>query len=446
MSKAKAVLRCAAHLPRIRAALRRRAASAAALAETIADFAEPPMQEHASAAALEGFLEAEGFVVDRPWKGIPTAFRSVAGQRGPRIAMLAEYDALPDCGQKPGQWGHGCGHNLLGVASVLAGVVAADVLRALGRNGRIVVFGTPAEESLSGKVLMAEQNAFARLDAVLAWHPGGKNFASLAGGSAMDSLSFRFRGKTAHAAGCPEQGRSALDGALLTDVAVNYLREHIPENARIHCVIPDGGKAPNVVPDFAEIWYYVRGKDRRQVDALTARVRRCARGAAMATETQCRMLFHDAIAERIPNHALADLLTSLLRRCRGPQFTPADARAARRIAPKRKYLSTIDPINTRQSRGSTDEDSVSWFAPLGRLNVACVPEGTVSHHREFEAMCRLPGAHRGMLKAAEVLASAAIELALNAPLLGRARREFQAAMRGKKYDVPKRTAASRYGN
>lgn len=442
MKKPGVKLRSLPQLRRIRSAVSARAAETVALAEAIAELAEPPLREFASAGKLIEFLAAAGFKVARPWKDLPTAFRATSGSGRPVIGILAEYDALPNCGARPGQWGHGCGHNLLGAGAALAGIVAAEVLARLRKPGRVVVFGCPAEEALSGKVFMAARRAFVGLDAVLGWHPDGATRSDLSGGSSMDSLRFTFRGRTAHAAGGPHAGRSALDGAMLTDVAVNFLREHVEENARIHCVITNGGRAPNVVPERAGIWYYVRGKDRKQVDDLRRRVVRCARAAAMATETRLRTTMLTCITERMENRTLADLMDALLRRCGPPEFTPADARAARRILPGKKFATEVEPTRTEQGRGSSDEDNVSWFAPLGRISVACVPKDTTGHHRDYAAMVRTSGAHRGMLKAAEVLAAAAVELATNRPLLNKAKAEFRRARRGKTYKLPMPANAS----
>jgi len=441
MSKTKAHVKSWPRLRSVRSAIGRLADEAVASAEAIAEFAEPPMREFQSSDRLAGFLAGHGFRVTRPWRDLPTAFRAVAGTGGPTIAVLGEYDALPNCGPAPGAWGHGCGHNLLGAGAAAAGIVAAEALARTKTPARIVVFGCPAEEALSGKVFMAARGAFRGLDAVLTWHPAGTNFANVAGGAAMDSVLFAFRGRTAHAAGGPEQGRSALDAALLMDVAVNYLREHTAENTRMHSVITDGGAAPNVVPDSAEIWYYLRGDDRKQVDALRHRVRLCARGAAMATETRSRMTVQTSIAERIPNRTMGDLLDTLLRRCGPPRFTPSDARAARRVLPGKAYANGVDAMRVKTGRGSSDEDNVSWFAPLGNIGVACVPKNTPGHHRDYARAVRLSGAHRGMVKAAEVLAMAAIELAVNAPLRRRAQAEQTKARKGKKYALPMRKGA-----
>lgn len=443
MPRKKLTLKSACHLRTIRSVTRRLTGRTVEVAEKIADLAEPPMKEFRSSEVLAEFLAEAGFNVTRPWPKIPTAFGATFGSGRPRIALLAEYDALPDCGRRAGQWGHGCGHNLLGAAAALGGIVAAQTLKRAGADGQIIVFGTPAEEDLSGKVLMAEVGAFRRLDAALAWHPSAETDVLLAGGLAMTSLSFKFGGRTAHAAGAPHKGRSALDGVMLTDVAVNYLREHIESNARIHSVITNGGSAPNVVPDRAEIWYYVRGRDRKQVDELISRVIRCAKGAAIATETTVRTLCHDSVAERIPNRPLAEAMDAILRRCGAPKFTPAEERAAAKVLPGKKYKTGIEGIKTDQGKGSSDEDNVSWFTPLARLNVACVPDGTVGHHRQYAAMVRTPGAHRGMIKAAEYLAAGAVELALNKPLLAKIQAEFRKNMRGKRYKLPKRTDRDR---
>ena len=300
----------------------------------------------------------------------------------------------------------------------------------------MLILGTPAEEAISGKVFLLAEGAFRGLDAVLMWHPGPKTQVGIGGGAAMDSVLFRFRGRTAHAATLPHEGRSAADAAVLTEVAVNFLREHIEDNARIHSVITEAGVAPNVVPDEAEIWYYIRGRDRKQVDELRRRVVRCARAAAMATETRCRTTVTDSLTERIPNHALGRALDAILRQCGGPPFTPADVRTARRIAKGTTYSCSVEPPSLQAGRASNDAENVSWFVPLGKFSVACVPEGTVGHTRQYAALARTSGAHRGMVKAAEVLAAAAVEVVLNRALLGEIKAEFRRNRRGKRYDLP----------
>ncbi len=420
----------------IRTGIERHIGPAVDVARGIWKLAEPPTKEYESADLLENYLGDAGFKIDRPWPRTPTAFRATIGKAGPKIGFLAEYDALPDCGAKHGKWGHGCGHNLLGVASALAGIVTHETLTKLGKDARIIVYGTPAEETLAGKVFMAEDGAFGGLDACMAWHPAHNTAANLAGGLAMDSLSFYFRGRTAHAGGRPHAGRSALDAAILTDVAANYLREHIEDNARIHCVLPDAGSAPNVVPDTAEIWYYVRGRDRKQVDDLRRRLTLCAKGAAMATETKLKTTVHTAVTERMQNETLAEILDSILNRYGAPKFTPAETRSARKVIPGANYDSELSEIQTIQGSGSSDEDNVSWFAPMGRLNIACVPKDTTSHHTTFAKLSDTAGAYRGMKKAAEIMAAGAAELICQPALLKKAKVEFKGNKKGKKYDLP----------
>ncbi|GAG04228.1 unnamed protein product, partial [marine sediment metagenome] len=208
------------------------------VSDAIADLAEPGFQELESARLLADYLAERGFRMEWPWRHMPSAFKATWGKGRPVIGLLAEYDALPDCGPDAGSWGHGCGHNLLGTAAAAGAVAAKGVLEARKAKGKIVVWGCPAEELLAGKVYMARDGAFRGNDAILGWHPGG-NAVNAAGGSALDSLLFEFHGKTAHGAGA-HRGRSALDGVMLLDVAANYLREHVPENVRIHMCIRDG--------------------------------------------------------------------------------------------------------------------------------------------------------------------------------------------------------------
>ncbi|MFW6159118.1 MAG: amidohydrolase, partial [Planctomycetota bacterium] len=243
----------------VKKAVRPERRKAKALAGRIWELAEPAFKEHESARLLADYLADRGFDVSFPFESVPTALKAVKGTGRPVVGMLGEYDALPDCGEEPGTWGHACGHNLLGVGAAVGAVAAAKLLDETDTRGRVVYWGCPAEEALAGKAYMAREGAFRRMDACLCWHPSGGTRVKAAGGSALDSLLFEFHGKTAHGA-YAHGGRSALDAAILMDVAVNYLREHVPENVRIHCVIRDGGNAPNVVPEYARIWYYVRAR------------------------------------------------------------------------------------------------------------------------------------------------------------------------------------------
>jgi len=269
-----------------------------------------------------------------------------------------------------------------------------------------------------------------------------------AGGSALDSLVFEFHGQTSHAGAAPEKGRSALDAAVLMDVAVNYLREHVPENVRIHCVIRDGGSAPNVVPEHAKIWYYVRAKDRAQVDDVTRRLVRCARGAAMATETRVRYRKITAMYSRLRNETLAELVRDNLLLMGAPRATGADAKRIRKFVEKPTFATSVKKeIGEEPGRASSDEDSVSWLAPLGGFAVACVAQGTRGHHRDYTRQSNLPFAHRGMMRAAEVFAATAWDLFTDARRLRKIRAEFKKGTKGFRYDplIPKNQRPPREG-
>ena len=438
MKTKKTSLRSARLLGRVRNLVKELAAQTIGISDRICALAEPPLKEFKSCRLLADFLARQGFKVTWPWKPIPTGFLAVKGKGRPVLQVLAEYDALPDCGPKTGLWGHGCGHNLLGAAAVLAGIVAARVMEERGLAGQIQVVGTPAEETVGGKVWIAQRGGFDKADAIMVWHPTTETFVDNAGLQAMDSILFEFGGRTAHAAGSPDKGRSALDACMLMDVAVNYLREHVPDDTRMHCIIVDGGKAPNVVPDKSVVWYYIRGRGRSQVDDLRRRVVKCAQAAALATETTMKMDILTCCAERLPNNTLAGMMQQLLTGLGMPKYTPADVRQARKLSPGRKivYQKKIGPIRNTQRFGSSDEDNASWFAPMGKIWATTVPKDTISHNRDCANLGVSSAAHKGMLKAAEVLGAAMIELAVNKPLLRKAQAEFAKIRKGKQYKLP----------
>jgi aminobenzoyl-glutamate utilization protein B len=287
---------------------------------------------------------------------------------------------------------------------------------------------------------MARDGAFRGMDACLCWHPSSETRTNAAGGSALDSLVFEFYGVTAHGA-YPDKGRSALDAAVLTDVSVNYLREHVPDNIRIHSVIPAGGNAPNVVPEYARIWYYVRGKDRAQVDEISRRVVRCAKGAATATETRMKGTTTTGVYERLRNAAMAELVQRNLELMGAPRPTAADRKRVAKLGKKPVFARGVkSSISDVPGKGSSDEDNVSWLSPLGCFTVACVSQKVKGHNRELTAQTNLPFAHRGVVRAAEVLAGAAWDLLTNARALRTIRTEFRKKTRGFRYDplIPKR--------
>jgi aminobenzoyl-glutamate utilization protein B len=312
-------------------------------------------------------------------------------------------------------------------------------MRRRGLKGRVVLWGCPAEELLAGKTYMARDGAFRGEDAILGWHPGSENAVNRLGGAALDSILFEFFGRTAHGA-YADRGRSALDGVMLLDVSANYLREHVPSNVRMHMCIRCGGDAPNVVPAYASSWYFVRGRNRAEVDDVRHRLEACARGAAMATGTRLKMTRLTALYERLENESIAGVLERNLELFGAPSATAADRSAVRRLGRKPDFAPGLSPTHGR-TRGfaSSDEDSVSWLAPLGTVSVACVARGTTGHHREYSAQMKLPFAHRGMCRAAEVLAAAAFDLLANPRLVKEMRREFAKRAKGLRYDplIPK---------
>ena len=410
------------------------------VSDAVWGFAEEPLHEFQSSRLLRETLSQGEFRVEREFRALPTAFTMAAGRGRPRIGILAEYDALPNCGLAPDTFGHGCSHHLLGAGSMLAALTAHSVTASRPRlRGTVVLLGCPAEETLAGKVYMARDGAFDDLDAVLAWHPGEGSAVQPEGGAAMDSYAFEFFGKTAHGASA-HAGRSALDAVELMDHAVNILREHVPENVRIHSCITCGGGAPNVVPEYARSWYYVRARNRKQVDEVAGRVIRCARAAAAATETRLKKTLLSAVYERLPNQAFTEHLGACLRTMGPPRFDEADERARKRLKLKKPLPSKIGEPRSSPGRGSSDQDSVSWISPLASLNVACKPGSVPSHHRDTTRVGKARFAHKGMVHAGKVLALAALSLFEDRKALGRIKREFRRRTQDFTYDplVPKR--------
>jgi len=396
--------------------------------------AEPAFKEVESSRLLAEYLSEQGFEVEFAFRKIPTAFRATWGEGRPSVGLLGEYDALPNCGVEEGTWGHGCGHNLLGTAAAVGAAAAKRVMEGAKIRGKIIYYGCPAEETLAGKVYMARDGAFRDLDVCLAWHPNDGTGVNNFGGSSLDSLVYEFFGRTAHGASA-HTGRSALDGAMLTDVAANYLREHVPENVRIHSVIREGGEAPNVVPAYAKIWYFVRGKDRAQVDDLRKRLTACAQGAAMATGTEMKWSRITGVYPRLPNDAMCAAVRANVELFGPARPTAADKKRVQdELNLAGEFDTSIEEGRGSQGRGSSDEDNVSWLSPLGRFQVACQAKGTPGHHRDLAAQGALPYAQRAMLQAAKVFAGSTIDLCSDADLVRRARAEFRRGTRGFVYD------------
>ena len=438
------------------------------LSRAIWEYAEVGLREHRSAAAQADYLERQGFAVERGVAGLPTAFIASWGSGKPIIGILGEYDALPGLSQRDvprpepveaGAPGHGCGHNLLGVGCLGGAVALARELEARGLPGTVRYYGCPAEENASGKLFMAKRGLFADLDAALTWHPGGLNAPIHGSFSANNSVRFAFHGRTAHAAGAPHLGISALDAVELMNVGANYLREHVISDARIHYVITHGGNQPNIVPDFAEVWYYVRAPRRPDVDAIYERLLRIADGACLMTGARVEVKFQKGVHNYIANPVLTDLIEECLRQAGPPKFSEEEWAFAREIeatfAPGQKTAvlrsrhvppdlwdqtlhESIAPAYDRgvNLAGSTDVSEISWIAPTGQFHAATTVVGTTGHSWQEAAAAGMGIGQRGMLVAARTLALAGFELATRPDLLERARAAFERDTEGRPYASP----------
>lgn len=411
------------------------------LADTIFTHPETAGEETQSAAALENFLQKNGFSVSKNTAGLPTAFTAEKGKGEPRIAFLAEYDALPNLGQNPVEHcdpvpgnGHGCGHNLLGAGIAAAACALAYALEQENLPGQVVVYGCPEEEICRGKIVMANAHCFDRDDAAISWHPADKNQVSEEVFQAMTSRVFRFYGKSAHAAASPEMGRSALDAAELTNVAVNYLREHVPTDVRMHYVYTHAGDKPNIVPNYAELWYYIRAASRKTMLDADRRVILAAEGAAHATETRMETEELTRSPETLLNRTLMEAMHRQLEICGAPRFTQQDKDFAAAIQkelglPGPALEETLRPLggSPRYVPGSTDVSAVSWRTPTVTLNTVCQARGIPGHHWSVTACSGAELGRTGMSKAAQIMACFGRELCLQPELLRKARDEFEQA-------------------
>jgi aminobenzoyl-glutamate utilization protein B len=411
------------------------------VARQIWAFAEVGYQEVRSSALLQQELRGAGFRVESGVAGMPTAFVATYGQGKPVIAILAEFDALPGLSQdtvpvrKPlaelGS-GHGCGHHLFGTASTAAAVAVKEWLAAGGRPGTLRVYGTPAEEGGSGKVYMVRAGLFGDVDVALHWHPSDGNDASPETSLANRSGKFRFRGVSAHAAAAPERGRSALDGVEAMNHMVNLLREHVPQETRMHYVITRGGLAPNVVPDFAEAYHYARHPDARVLEEIWERLVKAAEGAALGTGTTVEYEITGGVYSLLPNETLARLMDTNLRRVGGIRYEPRERAFSEQIRATFTTAgrelgseSVVQPFEPRSSPGSTDVGDVSWVAPTVGLEAATWVPGTAAHSWQAVAAGGTTIGMKGMSVAAKALALTAVDLYQDPTIITRARAEFE---------------------
>lgn len=406
------------------------------------DWAEVGYQEERSSALLQEQLAAGDFAVEAGVAGMPTAFVAAWGTGGPVIGILAEFDALPGVSQaavpepleREGVGaGHACGHHLFGTASVAAGLAVRDWLERSGTPGRVRVYGTPAEEGGAGKVYMVREGLFSDVDAVLAWHPGDRNDASPGDSLANLSAKFRFRGKSAHAASAPDQGRSALDAVEAMNFMVNLMREHVQERSRIHYVITRGGEAPNVVPNFAEVYYYNRHPSVEVARHNWARILRAAEAAALGTGTEVEHEVIHGIYNMMPNEHIGRLLFENLKAVGGVTYSDEERAFAEEL---QRHLQQPRPIGSQEevsewsrtpAGGSTDVADVSWVVPTAQFRAATWVPGTPSHSWQAVASGGTSIGLKGMHLAAEVLARTAADLFEDPAHLTAARAELNAA-------------------
>ncbi len=443
------------------------------ISDSIWSFAEIGLMEEKSSDLLAKTLEDAGFVIERGIAGMPTAFVASYGSSKPVIAILGEFDALPGLSQttdpektvlKEGAPGHGCGHNLLGVAGLAACLALKESLNTNGLQGTIRYYGCPAEENVDAKGGMVKAGAFSDVDISLTWHPGQTNGVIATNFQAIYSMVFNFKGKAAHAAGDPYHGRSALDAVELMNVGCNYLREHIIPDARLHYIITKVGKAPNIVPEEAAAWYYVRAPQLDQLREIYPRVVKVAKGAALMTETELEIDFQGGSANLLANNTLEDLLYQKMIALEHPQFDQEDQAYAKEIVkslPEGYFdiiIATLPPdmrTDFEQLRnvnlceiilpikgrgitlpGSTDVGDVSWVTPLAQFATACVTIGTPGHSWQLVAQSGMSIGHKGMIFAAKVLALSGFELFTNPELISKAKEEFKAKIEKTPYTSP----------
>ena len=411
------------------------------VAKTIWDYAELGYLETRSSALLQSKLAEAGFEVSVGVAGIPTAFVASYGEGEPVIGLLAEFDALPGISQgaspireilddKPN--GHACGHHLFGAGSTAAAVAVKHWMEANDIKGTIRLYGTPAEEGGSGKVYMVRAGLFADADTVLHWHPSNRNAANPATSLANKSARFIFKGVSSHAATAPDRGRSALDAVEAMNYMVNMMREHVPQETRIHYVITKGGEAPNVVPDLAEVYYYVRHPSAKELLRIWDRVITVSRAAAMGTGTQVEVETMHGNHSLLPNEVLAQVMHQNLTRVGGYNYSEEEQEFAKIIdqsfGQEKSYLgleAKVLPLGMAHGKGSTDVGDVSWVVPTTGLRTATYVPGTSGHSWQAIAAGATSIGIKGMQVATKTLALTAMDLFNDAELISEAEEELQ---------------------
>ncbi len=431
------------------------------LAKRIWENPEIAFNEVKASSWTADFLAEEGFEVERNYAGMPTAIKATWGSGKPVIGFLGEYDALPGMSQahstekKPlvvGGPGQGCGHNLLGVAHVGAALGMKAAMEEYKLPGTIIYYGCPAEEVLTGKGFMARGGAFREMDIMMAWHPGTRNEVSLGKMTALNSVKFHFKGRTAHAGGDPHNGRSALDALKLMNVGAEFLREHVTDDVRIHYIITEGGVAPNIVPDRASSWYYVRALSREAVVDTYERLLKIAEGAALMTETQVEVEYLGGCYNTQQNKFLVELLYETMKEMELPQWTDEEMDFARELNKvsanydellERKLIkegeeihSSVSEIASDNSYGSTDVGDVQHIVPGVFFTTATYNIGAAGHSWQVTSCSASSIGEKGMLLASKIMAATGLKLLENPKLVDAAKKEFDEVMGGKSYECP----------
>jgi aminobenzoyl-glutamate utilization protein B len=440
------------------------------ISDKVWEFAELGLIEFKSSALLANELEKHGFRVERGIAGMPTAFVATWGEEKPVIGIMGEYDALPGLSQKKVPWkepletgkpGHGCGHNIHGTSGMAAAIAVKKAMEKHKIKGAIKFFGCPAEENFSGKVFMVRDGYFSNINAVISHHPSTMNEASLMSCLAVNSVKFHFYGEASHAGASPEHGRSALDAVELMNIGVNYLREHVIQDARIHYVIEKGGDQPNIVPSYARSWYYVRAPERDQLEFIYDWILDIAKGAAIMTKTKVEAEFFEGMYNLIPNRIIAELIVKNMREIGLPKYNSEDwkfaEKVAKTIAPEMKIAQLrkskrpgwerlVDKVIDDEipdpwgegevSHGSTDVADVSWQTPTVEFGTATWVLGTPGHSWQNVAQGGVGLGHESLIFSAKVMAATSLDLLMNEEIVNKAKEEHRRRIGKKKYKSP----------
>lgn len=432
------------------ATIDRHAGEMTALSDEVWRFAETALKETRSSKVLADWAEAKGFRVTRGVAGMPTAFVAEFGSGKPVIGIMGEYDALPGISQKAqptkealeaGAPGHGCGHNLFGVGSLAAALAVRELIAAGRLPGTIRFFGTPAEEAVGGKIYMLRDGVFRDVDVMLAWHPSDETQSDTKSSQALVDLTVEFRGRAAHAAFDPWNGRSASDGLEIFTYAVNMMREHIRPTSRMHYVVQQAGNVPNVVPEYAKVWIWLRDEKREEVDRLLGRIREIAQGAALAAGVESTVNVQGGDWNMLPNMTGQRAAWENMQWLGPVAFTAGEHEFAKTIqketgAEPKGLMAAVKPFDAKPGPpegGSTDVGDVSWNVPTIHISVTTAPVGAPWHGWPVVACGGMSIGHKGMVWASKALAATMIDLFRDPKLVEDVRAEFAKSTAGVTY-------------